>query len=156
MHSSTRKNISAPFSRLVVVLVLHHEDSADAVREYIRYEFGLEDTEQVLRGLQLMEMSLNRAVERNADKPWVVKIANGRAIPETYRIITEADKSVPQALRNHWKWRCVYLRAVIDYRLYLNLGVVKDDEIAQEAYKEIQKMFHLENAIFCVSAFVGK
>lgn len=134
----------------------YHEDAADAVREYIRYEFGVEDTEQILRGLQLMESALSRAVDRHQDKPWVVRIGWGRAIPETYRIITEADKYIPEVLRNHWKWRCVYLRAVIDYRLYLNLGVVKDDEIAQNAYKEIQKMFHLENAIFCVSAFVGK
>ena len=103
-----------------------------------------------------MELNLNRAVERNEDKPWVIKITNGRAIPETYRIITEMDKQVPEALRHYWKWRCVYLRAVIDYRLYLNLGVVKDDEIAQDVYKEIQKMFHLEKAIFCVSAHVGK
>ena len=134
----------------------YHEDSADAVREYIRYEFGVEDTEQILRAIQLMEINLNRAVERHDDGPWVIKIGNGRAIPETYRIITEADKQVPEALRHYWKWRCVYLRAVIDYRLYLNMGVVKNDEIAQDVYKEIQKMFHLENAIFCVSAHVGK
>ena len=134
----------------------YHENSADAVREYIRYEFGLEDTEQVLRALQLMELNLNRAVERNEDKPWVIKISNGRAIPEAYRIITEMDKYVPDALKMHWKWRCVYLRAIIDYRLYLNLGVVKHDEIAQNVYREIQKMFHLENAIFCVSTHVGR
>ena len=134
----------------------YHADSADSVREYIRYEFGMEDTDELLRALQLMETSLHRGIDRNEDAPWRVNIRWGRAIPEAYRLVVKADEQVPEALKHHWKWRCVYLRAVIDYRLYLNLGVVKDDEIAQNAYKEICEMFHLEKAIFHVSTLVGK
>ena len=32
----------------------------------------------------------------------------------------------------------------------------KENVSLEETLKEIQKMFHLENAIFCVSAHVGK
>lgn len=134
----------------------YYDNSADAVRDYIRFEYGLEDTETLLRAIQLMESSLPRTVERNPDKPWAVRIRWGTAIPEVYRILTEIEPKVPEAYRHTWKWRCLYLRAVIDYRLYLNLGVVKNDEIAQECYREIRDMFHLENAIFHVSTLCDK
>ena len=110
----------------------------------------------MLRAIQLMESSLPRTVERNPDKPWCVKIRWGTAIPEIYRILTEIEPKVPEAYRHTWKWRCLYLRAVIDYRLYLNCGVVKNDKIAQECYREIRDMFHLENAIFHVSTLCDK
>ena len=134
----------------------HYENSADAVRDYIRYEFGLDDTEDLLRAIQLMESCLSRGHEKLPNGDWRFQIRWGRAIPEIYRIVTEQNEKVPDTLKNYWKWRIMYLRGVIDYELYLNGYITKYSEVAQAAYHELHSIFHTQRALFEVCPPEGK
>lgn len=143
----------------------HYKNSADAVRDYIRYNFGIEDTTDLLRAIQLMESSLPRGTEKLTDDGsygateglegiqetvYRFPIRWGTAIPEIYRIVTEYDKKIPEGLKNSWKWRIVYLRGIIDKELLDNGYVTKYSEVAQKAYHEMHEISHTWNAKFCV------
>ena len=144
----------------------HYDYAADAVRDYIRYEFGIEDTDDLLRAIQLMEASLVRGTERTdeqgnfietdgvegrqEDKTYRFRINFRKPVPEIYRIVTAWDKKMPEKLERYWKWRLVYLRAVIDNELLENDYVTRHSEAAQKAYHEMNEISHTWNAKFCV------
>ncbi len=134
----------------------HYENSADAVRDYIRYEFGMEDTDDLLRAIQLMETCLTRGHVKLPSGEFRFPIQWGRAIPEIYRIVTSMDEKLPETLRKNWKWRIVYLRAVLDYELYQNDYITKYSETAQAAYHELHSIFHTQKALFEVCPPEGK
>lgn len=134
-----------------------YETSADAVRDYIRFEFGLEgeDCEQVLRAIQLMESSLVRSTELLEDGKYRFQPRWGTSIPEVRRLIEAADKKVPEGLRSSWKWRLLVLRSVIDYELYSCGYIPSRSEKAQECFAEMHRISHTENAKFCVHPPLG-
>lgn len=134
-----------------------YERSADAVRDYIRYEFGLRgnDVEPVLRAVQLMESSLPRSTEQMADGKYRFVPRWGTSIPEVLRLIDDADQKVPDGLRHSWKWRIVVLRSLIDYELYSHGYIPSRSPAAQEAFAELHSIFHTENAKFCVHPPLG-
>ena len=134
----------------------HYEHSADAVRDYIRYEFGLEDTDEMLRAIQLMESCLVRGHEKLPNGDWRFAIRWGTAIPEIYRIVTAQNELLPESLKHNWKWRIVYLRAVLDWELYQNGYITKYSARAQEAYHELHSIFHTQKALFEVCPPEGK
>ncbi len=134
----------------------HYHNSADAVRDYIRYEFGLEDTDDLLRAIQLMESCLTRGHEKLPNGDWRFAIQWGRAIPEIYRIVTRQNERIPERLRNSWKWRIIYLRGILDFELYQNGYVTKHSERAQAAYRELHSLFHTQRALFEVCPPEGK
>ncbi len=133
-----------------------YECSSDAVRDYIRFEFGIKQTNDLLRAIELMESSLPRSTERNNNAPWRFQIRWGTAIPEIFRIITEYNAIVPKKLQQNWKWRIVYLRAIIDYELYSNNYTTRFSDKAQTAYHELHNIFHTQNALFEVCPPEGK
>ena len=132
----------------------YYEHSADAVRDYIRYEYGLDDTDDLLRAIQLSEPGLARTTERT--DPMRFAIRWGTAIPEIYRIVCETEPKLPEQVRSYWRWRILYLRGVIDYELYRNDYVTKNSEVAQKAYRELHEIFHTQKALFEVCPPEGK
>ena len=134
-----------------------YQRSADAVRDYIRFEFGLtgEDQDQVLRSIQLMESSLTRSTELMENGKYRFMPRWGTSIPEVRRLIAAADRRVPENLRGSWKWRLVVLRSVIDYELYSHGYIPSRSEKAQEAFAELHRISHTENAKFCVHPPLG-
>ena len=65
-----------------------------------------------------------------------------------YDSITKCDKSLPAAARNSWRWRIVYLRAVIDRELSSN-GWAKTEKCSC-AYNELIGIYHAQNAYIWV------
>ncbi len=144
----------------------HYAYAADAVRDYIRYEFGVEDTDDLLRAVQLMESTLVRGTERTdeeghfivtdgvegrqPDKTYRFRINFNKPVPEIYRIVTAWDAKMPEKLKKGWKWRLVYLRAVLDQELLENDFVTRNSEAAQKAYHEMNEISHTWDAKFCV------
>lgn len=144
----------------------YYENSADAVRDYIRFELGVEDTEDLLRAIQLMETTLYRdtqiqnetgAFQNTAgldgihfDATYRFPIRETIAIPEIYRIVTTWNEKIPAGLKDSFKWRLLYLRGVIDNELLKNKFITKHSEVAQRAYHEMHQISHTWDAKFCV------
>ena len=78
--------------------------------------------------------------ERNG----VARIAMGSTdgADEAYRLIETADATLPDQVRTSWRWRILYLRALIGSELAGNDSKVTDR--CAEALKELERIYRGE------------
>jgi len=118
----------------------------DIVREYTAYEFSGADTEAVLE--------MVRNIEANH-----VAVATGRQpdlhlAERAWLIARETDARLSKRSRESWRWRIVYLRALLDrerYNAALPQGwppkqswadLLAENRVAQSAFRELVKWYH--------------
>ncbi len=104
----------------------------ETVREYIAYEFSPAVVEPVWRLITLIEASHTRWA---AEEP--VNEDNVRA---ALSLAAEADAQLPAWARQGWRWRILYLRAVLDQARYLDNDLASP--AAQAAMRELIDIFH--------------
>ncbi len=104
----------------------------DTLREYISYEFAPDAAESVLEAVQLMEKSFPRSTWKKRD------------VQRAYDLIMEADSQLPPRARNAWRWRILYLRALIDFEL-INHPDQPHSDRCDEAFEELTAIYHAEN-----------
>lgn len=118
----------------------------DVVREYIAYEYAGADTKAVLEMI--------RNIEANH-----VAVATGRQphlhlAERAWLTARETDTRLSERARKSWRWRIVYLRALLDrerYNAALLQGwplkqswanLLADNPVAQSAFRELVKWYH--------------
>jgi len=125
----------------------------ETVKEYIAYEFSpdvVEDVTGVVKTLEQnhhwrwwpgklegVKLAMNWFPSRGA-KP--------RADPgaeEAYATMKRVDKKLPARARKAWRWRQLYLRALLDAELKTNGG--KPNEICNKAFAELIEIYHVQN-----------
>jgi hypothetical protein len=111
--------------------------AADAVRDYITFEYGPEAVDLVAEAIGLLERTYPRDEWRRED------------VERAYELMMKADPLLSARARTSWRWRILYLRAVIDFELINNANVPTDR--CDEAYEELIRIFHLEDGWFCVT-----
>jgi hypothetical protein len=111
--------------------------ASDAVRDYIAFEYGPEAVDLVAEAIDLLERTYPRSDWRRED------------VERACRLMTRADSMLSARARASWRWRILYLRAVIDLEL-INNGNVPTDR-CDEAYEELIRISHLEDGWFCVT-----
>lgn len=116
----------------------------EALEAYARYELGLTDTEEFLRLVELMEKIHTDAVEsRCSIEDCDTQLA----------IVQSIDSKLPAWSKNCWRWRQIYLRAVLDARKYRHFyaedavgktqkELLRDDPVVRDAFDEIYKLNH--------------
>lgn len=115
-----------------------------ALEGYARYELGMEDTEEFLRLVELMEKIHTDAVTgRCSIEDCDAQLALAERI----------DAKLPAWSKNCWRWRQIYLRAVIDARKYRHFyaedatgktqkELLRDDPVIRAAFDEIYEINH--------------
>jgi hypothetical protein len=111
--------------------------AADAVRDYIAFEYGPEAVDLVSEAITLLERTYPRDEWRRED------------VERAYELMMKADALLSPRARASWRWRILYLRAVIDHELINNANVPTDR--CDEAYEELIRIFHLQDGWFCVT-----
>ena len=111
--------------------------AADAVRDYIAFEYAPEVVDRVAEAMALLERSYPFAEWRRED------------VERAYDLTMQADTLLPERARSSWRWRILYLRAVVDHELINNSNVPTDR--CDAAYAELIRIFHLEDGWFCVT-----
>lgn len=119
-----------------------YESTTDALRDYIRYYFGIKDTEKLVRAIQLMEATLWRKTELAPDGRLRVTPYVPAAIREIYKIITEIDATLPEAVKKDARWRIIYLRAVIDFEISTHENIPLNSARAQSCFRELWDIYH--------------
>lgn len=119
-----------------------YPNTTDALRDYIRHYFTGADTETLLRALQLMETTLWRGDEKTEDGRLRSPLRYPNAAREVYRLITETDARLPDAIRQSWRWRIVYLRAVCDYELYCHDYIPSASPRIEACLRELTELYH--------------
>ncbi len=144
----------------------------ETVKEYIAYEYSPAVVDSVARAIQLLEQGHMRklAVEKKEkpDADWFSEntIIGGSRIEfihadqtplteaemknlkmsteEAFRLIDGADKQLTPQVRASWRWRILYLRAVIDRELMKTDGWFEGPEL-KAAFEGLTKISHSEH-----------
>lgn len=126
----------------------------ETVKEYIAFEFSpavVEDVVGVIRTLEQnhhmrwwpgelegvkleMDWFPSKGVQPQADP----------GAEEAYATVQRVDAKLAPQARQSWRWRQLYLRALLDSELKTNGG--KPNDRCNEAFAELIKLYHAENA----------
>lgn len=104
----------------------------DTVREYAAFEFSPDVADETVKVVETFEKNhLRGAIRQNAQ--------------EAFDRVKDIDgKLTPQA-RAAWRWRIVYLRALIDSELVKTQGKL-EGKVLRDAFRELTTIYHAENA----------
>ena len=138
--------------------------AAETVKEYIAFEFSPDVVDDVAGVVKTLEqnhhwrwwpglhdgvpLEMNWMPSRNA-KP--------RADPgaeEAWATMERVDAQLTPQARRSWRWRQLYLRALLDAGLKANGG--KPDDRCNEAFAELIRIYHAEDAISALRAPLPK
>ena len=103
----------------------------ETIRTYIAYEFSPAVVDLVSEAITMLE------------KTYPYKEWQREDVERAYTLIMQADAMLDERARQSWRWRILYLRAVIDYELAMNADELTDR--CDAAYEELIRIFHLED-----------
>lgn len=106
--------------------------TAQTVREYVAFEFSPDVVEPVTRAITLLETNHDRK-----------KI--GPEAREAFRLIEAAESKLTLQARMAWRWRIVYLRALIDRELFGTEGRLQGETL-RRAFRELTRIYHAQQA----------
>ncbi len=115
--------------------------AVEILREYIAFNFSPAVVDPVGRAIAILEKNIERQRE---DKDGVTRFVmkNTAGAEEAFRLISQADAQLPDQERKSWRWRVVYLRALIDAELAGRKFRVSDR--CEAAFRELERLYHSE------------
>ena len=126
-------------------------DTDDILRSYASYQLPGTDPEDFVRLCAIFEV--NHKFPGNHSHPSFKGVAadspeltayRGRAA-EACRIVERMEKSILPSCRNAWRWRLVYLRAMIDREIFASCQGAP--ESARKYFEELVRMYHAERQL---------
>jgi hypothetical protein len=135
-----------------------NNDIDQAVKEYCNFEFGYEDSQYFMKAVDILEKNhstnynyaniVNTIPEYAAlglkpikSRPGLVGLKVYESDPKiAYDICKSMDAEMPEWGKKSWRWRIIFLRALIDYRLKLNDFDIDDQ--SNDAFEELSEIFH--------------
>jgi hypothetical protein len=116
-----------------------HDNSFDALRDYMRFEFCTDD-EELYDALRLTEASLAR--KRSHAEEYIKVTMNDTSKIEHVREVFEKYNSLlPENVTSSRNFRLFYLRALIDSEIARNDGYSIRSELCQQAMREIDGIY---------------
>ena len=106
--------------------------AAATLREYIAYEYAPEAIAPLSRMIALIESSHTRAAQQAEVNPDQVRTALALA--------RQVDGQLPAWARRGWRWRILFLRAVLDHERHQGGGLAAPE--ARAALRELVALFH--------------
>jgi hypothetical protein len=113
------------------------------MREYIAFNFSPEVVDPVSRAMDTLERNLARS-RQDANGATKFSMLKTDGAEEAYHLLTEADAKLPARVRSSWRWRVVYLRALIDSELVKHQFRVSRKCVT--AFQELIDIYHEQNA----------
>ncbi len=128
------------------------ETSASSiVDEYIAYEFSPQVVPGVRRAIEILERNYPRRAENLGNKAGPVRfvLEHSSGTEEAFKLMQQADMSLSPAARSSWRWRILYLRALIDNELANNDFRVSSR--CEEALQELTNIYYAQKAVYAVA-----
>ncbi len=120
------------------------------IKEYIFYEFSPEAVAGILKVIRILERNHHmrwwpgelEGVKLTLD--WFpsknVRPMEDPGAEEAYRIVRQWDNVLPEKVRQSWRWRILYIRALLDAELKANGG--SPNGACRDGFKELMKIYH--------------
>lgn len=106
--------------------------TSDIVKEYIAYEFSPDVVNDVSRAIEILEANHSRKqIKTNA--------------VEAFNLLQQAERKLTAQTLKSWRWRILYLRALIDREMYERGGKL-EGELLKAAFNELTEIYHAQNA----------
>jgi hypothetical protein len=117
----------------------------EALREYAAYEFSSEVVEDVV--------SIVKILENNFPRDQI-----GSDALKAHALAEKVNTSLTSSVRKSWRWRILYLRALIDKEMHITKADMKGTflylqknqqrgAVLREAFAELTRIYHAENAL---------
>ena len=113
------------------------------LRAYLAYEFGADHADDLVVAAKAMESALPHHLEYRSDPPRVHTPAMPQAA-RAWEIVSSVDASLPPRVRESWRWRVFYARALMDAELAASGGVLTD--ACHAAAEELARIYHAGRA----------
>ncbi len=104
-----------------VIMLRLYRDNQDpelTIREYLRYEFGFEG--EMLEKVTDAIINMEETLYRDFVEGHRYLIKKTEKVLQIEKVILEADKSLPENIKNKKRWQYIYLRAIIDGEIVRN------------------------------------
>lgn len=124
------------------------QPTAISVRQYLAYEFGAENVERLSRVISIQEHTLLRNLSQQ-EGVWRTLLAHNEGVEEAWRICREVDATLPSERQACWRWRTIYLRALLDAELVKSDGL--STPACEAALQELTHIYHAEKALWWVA-----
>ena len=108
--------------------------ATDTLREYLACEFSPDHVDVLLKVIDLFEEN------------W---LDAGSGSLEALELVRQVNRSLSLRARTAWRWRIVYLRALIDAEHYSQGGLLSRT-VLKAAYDELTEIYHADHADFRV------
>ena len=120
------------------------------LKEYISYEYSPEAVDSILKVIKILEQNHHmrwwpgelEGVKLTLD--WFpskgIKPQVDPGAEEAYNIVRQTDANLPEWVRKSWRWRILYIRAMLDAELKANGGLPNEECI--KGFKELMKIYH--------------
>ncbi len=110
-----------------------NQDAGETVREYASFEFAPEASDRVLKLVRILEENLPRNSIKSSAR-------------DAFAIAKEVDAMLAGPSRLGWRWRVLYLRALIDREMFDQPKDVMS-VAAKDAFAELTRMYHADHAV---------
>ena len=130
------------------------QSAAETVKEYIAFEFSPDVVADVAGVIKTLEQNHHMRwwpgeldgvpLEMNWFPSKGVKPQADPGTEEAYATMQRIDGLLTPQAKKAWRWRQLYLRALLDSELKTNGG--KPNDKCNEAFAELIKIYHAENA----------
>ncbi len=104
----------------------------ETVREYASFEFSPAVASDVVKVVEIFEKNH-------------VRQEIGPVSEEAFNTAKAIDARLSPQARNAWRWRIIFLRALIDHELFKTHGKLEGKPL-QEAFQELTSIYHAGNA----------
>ncbi len=121
----------------------------DTVREYIAFEYGAHVVEPITRAVGILERNLPRRRQDGSNDEARFALSGSVGADEAWSLVQEADHRMTPQAAVAWRWRVLYLRALIDYELVHHDGAISGR--CEEAMYELTAIFHAQQAAYTVA-----
>ncbi|MHB9026805.1 MAG: hypothetical protein ACYC7E_21950 [Armatimonadota bacterium] len=113
---------------------------ADIMRAYAAAEFSPDCAADITRALTLMEGTHTHWYQEQEGR---IDAPDLSAAGEIWEIVSAADRCLPSPARASWRWRLVYLRALIDRELSASGGT--PTQAVRDAFSELSQIYHADD-----------
>ncbi|MHC4123115.1 MAG: hypothetical protein ACYSSI_06025 [Planctomycetota bacterium] len=146
----------------------------DITKEYIRYEYSPKVVDEVLEAIKILETNYFKQLNRNTNdfkndaEENAVKVTQEdlnkkldknkhtydfkhkvkESALKAYELIKSADAKLDARTKNSWRWRILYLRALIDSEIFKNDSL--KGQTMKEAFEELIEIYHAQKALWPV------
>lgn len=132
-----------------------YENSADAVRAYVKFEFCRDDAE-LADAVIRTETGLARGKVKTQES-MRYPIADTSDVGYVRDIFEKYDRILPEKIRAGYRFRLLYLRSVIDYELMTHDFYPLRSPLCQAAMREVDQIYRAtEKTISSVRTPLGK